>query len=173
MTLKDSNMSHQVIIPDNLSEQRYISGMYALNLPAPEDTSGDWHFLSVFYRKSITPHTVMIAGEGEKINTNHIFGKDGIYVCDKALARRGLKADGKTSYAANHFRAILDLVHSSLQDNIYPSRLSGASEDYLDTDDEKNILLEKATAMLPHLSSNASEMLQKWIEEERKPGYRS
>jgi len=39
---------HQIIIPGNLSEARYISGIHALNLPAPEGTSGDWHFLNVF-----------------------------------------------------------------------------------------------------------------------------
>jgi hypothetical protein len=51
-----------------------ISGIHALNLPTPEDTSGDWHFLNVFYRNMETPNTAVIAGEGEEINTNHIYG---------------------------------------------------------------------------------------------------
>ena len=61
-------MSFQAIIPDNLSEERYISGIYALNLPAPEETSGDWHFLNTFYRNSETSDIVMIAGEDETLN---------------------------------------------------------------------------------------------------------
>ena len=42
---------YQMFIPADLSEERYISGMEALNLPAPEGTSGDWHFVNVFYTK--------------------------------------------------------------------------------------------------------------------------
>jgi hypothetical protein len=48
-----------------------------------------------------------------------------------------------------------------------------ASEDYLDTEEEKKILLEKASIMLPFLSSEKQELLIKWINKERIPGYKA
>jgi hypothetical protein len=48
-----------------------------------------------------------------------------------------------------------------------------ASEDYLDTEEEKKILLEKASIMLPFLSSEKQELLRKWLDNERLPGYKS
>ena len=166
---------YQIVIPDKLSEERYISGIHALNLPAPEGTSGDWHFSSVFYRDSDSraSNIVMIAGNGERFDTNQIFGNYGIYNCNKTLENVGLKAQGEISYAANHYRAILDLLYEEIKNGNYPSYLQRITEDYLDTEEEKNILLEKVNIMLPYLSLNEREMLHKWIEEERKPGYRS
>ena len=94
-------------------------------------------------------------------------------MCNEGLYQRDLKAQGEISYAANHFRAILDLLYDSLRREVYPARLKGASEDYLDTDEEKDILLEKAKMMYPYLSYSQKEMLQRWISIENKPGYRA
>ena len=62
----------QLIIPGNLSPERYISGFPALNLPSPEGTSGDWHFWGAFYRKKKDAGTIFLAGEGEALNTSKI-----------------------------------------------------------------------------------------------------
>jgi len=70
-----------------------------------------------------TSHIVVLAGEKEDINTNHIFGNYGIYMCNESLEIRGLKAVGKISYAANHFRAILDLLYKELEKGYYPGYL--------------------------------------------------
>jgi hypothetical protein len=76
---------YQMIIPSGLSRQRYISGYAALNLRAPEGTSGDWHFLNNFYATSIenVKEVIFVAGDGEgtHVNTNHIYGEYGIYCC--------------------------------------------------------------------------------------------
>lgn len=165
-------MRHQVIIPDRLSKERYISGIHALNLPAPEDTSGDWHFSNVFYHEE-DGVTVNLAGKGEEIDTNFIFGNYGIYLCNDALKKRGLVANGVRSYAANHFRAILDLLYREIKEGRYPYYLFGASEDFLDTEEEKRILLEKTLIMLPFLSSEKQKILSEWVSKERVPGYRS
>ena len=169
-------MLYQVIIPDNLSKNRYISGMEALNLPAPEGTSGDWHYLNVFYcRDEQYVNTVKIAGEGETLNTNHIYKNYGIYECGDILQKRGFKVGQGVPHAANHFRAILDLLYYHIREKRgkFLCKLSGASEDYLDTEEEKNFLLEKTAIMLPYLSPEEQEMLIQWIEKEREPGYRS
>jgi hypothetical protein len=164
-------MRCQVMIPDDLSEARYISGVHALNLPAPERTSGDWHFSNVYYHSEES--VITLAGTGEEIDTNFIFGNYGIYLCNEALKNRGLKADGKTYYAANHFRAVLDLLYERIEKGKYPYYLTGASEDYFDTEEEKKILLEKSCAILPYLPLNKQNILLEWINKERLPGYKS
>jgi len=164
---------YQIIIPDGLSKKRYITGIHALNLPAPEGTSGDWHFINAFYRDCQTSEHVILAGDGESLNTNHIYGYYGIYMCNKALERRGLRAQGEISYSANHFRAILDRLYRVLKNGRYPDFIQGNSEEFLDTEEEKHILLEKAKMMLLHLSLNESEMLLNWIKKERIPGYKA
>jgi hypothetical protein len=163
----------QVRIPGGLSTSRYISGHAALNLPAPEDTSGDWHFFAYFFRYE--PGDVAhIAGEGETVNTNHIYGDYGIYDCTNALRTRGLVHEGGgTPYAANHFRAILDLLYEGLIHDKYPRHVQFASEDFLDTSEEKDFLLEKATSMMPFLTENRQALLQQWLEKEKLPGYRA
>jgi hypothetical protein len=119
---------YQVYIPGDLSEKRYISGMAALNLPAPEGTSGDWHFLNLFYRKR-RENVDFIAGENGVVDTNPIFDKYGIYFCGKALKKLGLKSSGH-AYAANHFRAILDMLYEKLRRGGYPRYLQGATKDF-------------------------------------------
>lgn len=165
---------YQMVIPDGLSEKRYITGMEALNLPAPEDTSGDWHFLNVWYRdRERDIDVVTLAGEGEEINTNPIYGSYGVYRCDEGLKQRGLEMEGASAWAASHFRAILDLLYGQIKKGRYPDWLQEASEDWLDTEEEKKTLLEKAAMMLPHLLPEEQALLIQWINREREPGYRS
>ena len=166
---------HQRTIPDGLSEERYISGIAALNLPAPEGTSGDWHFVSCFYTNQINDvPEVFIAGRDGRVDTNSIYGNYGIYDCTEALKTRGIEYKGKRRpYAANHFRAILDLLYDCIIDDVYPLYMQKAAEDFLDSDQEKNFLLAKAALMLPHLKANQQALLLQWIEQEKVPGYRS
>jgi hypothetical protein len=154
-------------IPGNLSEKRYISGMAALNLRAPENTSGDWHFGNVFYNREPQNNAVTVAGEGEELNTNHIFRNYGIYDCTDVLRGQGLHAEGAPAFAANHFRAILDLAFECLRDQRPPLYLAGATSDYLDTEEEREFVLDKAAMMSPHLSESAQAMLSQWIAKER------
>ena len=160
----------QVRIPDDLDEDRYISGKAALNLPAPEETSGDWHFLNIFYTEK--PSEVFVAGRDGRVDTNAIWGDWGIYPCSEGLNRRDLKADG-TPYAANHFRAILDLLYLSLRDNHFPFHMQEATEEYLDTQEQKELLISKAREMLPFLTDQQKELLLRWLEIEARPGYKA
>ena len=77
---------------------RYITGIPALNLPAPEGTSGDWHFSTAFYdpTESDEHMEVELAGDGGIINTSHIYGQYGIYECSTTLKKMGLVLTVKT-----------------------------------------------------------------------------
>lgn len=169
------SLEKQVEIPIT-SLSRYITGMAALNLQAPEGTSGDWHFTNVYYAPAAGDTiSLQLAGEGETINTNNIYGDYGVYECSTTMRKAGLSIPAHISavYAANHYRAILDLLFRSLQLHHKVIGLIGATEDWLDTNEQKEFLLQKATDMLSFLSPIDAAELQKWIDKERIPGYRS
>lgn len=100
---------YQAVIPDT-SPEYYISRMAALNIPAPEDTLGDWHFAGIFGDPDVQ---IPLAGNGPEsgINTNSFFGIDGVHECSRILREMGIKIPEETPvYSANHYRALLDLV---------------------------------------------------------------
>ena len=152
------------------SPTRYISDKLALNIPAPEDTTGDWHFDNMFF--DVTgegePLPLILTGEGESLNTNHIFGSYGIHECSAALIKRGITLpEGMTEvWAANHFRAVLDMAYESVVEHGVVMRLTCAAEDYFDTAEQKKELLTKALDMLPYLTPAQGEALQAWIKKE-------
>ncbi|MDA8337309.1 MAG: hypothetical protein M0Z41_20370 [Peptococcaceae bacterium] len=157
---------------------RYITGIPALNLPAPEGTTGDWHWSTVFYNATDNNrHAIplQLAGEGESLDTRHIYGQYGIYECSKAMMDIGLDIPKSMSnvYAANHFRAILDMLYWSLIKYHRVIALDGVTEDWLDSQEQKEFVLKKAAEMLPFLNNNDRDKLQDWISQERLPGYRS
>ena len=88
--------------------QAYLSGVTALNLPSPEGTSGDWHFLP----GPLAPTArFVLAGEHVDafVNTNPLLGEDGVYDCTRTLERLGNSIPpGETAFAANHYRAMCD-----------------------------------------------------------------
>ena len=162
----EGNQYKQTTIPKT-SPTHYITDKPALNIPAPEDTTGDWHFDNMFFNVSGNgkPRPLLLAGEGEKLNTNHIYGDYGIHECSAALMKRGITLpDGMTEvWAANHFRAVLDMAYDSLASHGKVMRLTGAAEDYFDTAEQKKELLNKALEMLPFLNQAQGEALKKWI----------
>jgi len=170
------NPVRQVPIP-HTTPGHYITGIPALNLPAPEGTSGDWHFYAVYYdtvdNNGGTSVVLQLAGDGEVLNTNNIYGRYGIYECSAAMKKYGLIIPNRKAYAANHFRAILDMLYWSLIRYHKVIGLIGATEDWLDTNEQKDFLLKKAEKMLPFLCRKTEQIeLQNWIDRERLPGYR-
>ncbi|HTV74149.1 MAG TPA: hypothetical protein VME66_10620 [Candidatus Acidoferrales bacterium] len=95
------------------SPTKYLSGVVALNLPA-DGTSGDWHYEQTFLRpRTRTPRT-FLAGDGQPTDTSLLLGEAGIYDCSAALDRLGIAHPAGPVYAADHVRAVADLVLGSL-----------------------------------------------------------
>jgi hypothetical protein len=159
-------------IPET-SMTRYITGISALNIPAPEDTSGDWHFDPAFFEIDGHKPVIDLAGEGETINTNKLYGSYGIHECRQVLEERGVDVSEHTKiYSANHFRAILDMVYRYVFVwHQYPYAIE--LEDWLDTEEEKKAILKKAQEMAIVLAPEDKEKLTAWIEKQRLPGYKS
>ena len=94
---------------------KYISDVYALNIPCSLNTCGDWHYDVL----DLLPDYKM------KDSQDSIFGEWGIE-----------EHDGKK--VANHIRAILDM----LSDN-KTGYLKGFYDDFISTEEYDNILMEK------------------------------
>ena len=149
--------------------------MYAINLPAPEGTTGDWHEV-FFWRAGIDePCSVDLAGEGTDWNTNPIYGDYGVYEGKNILIKKGLyvKDDINEVFIANHFRAILDLLYNSLKKYKVVINLTGATDDWLDTPEQKAELIEKARLLSDVFVGKAKNSLFEWIDYELSPDWRT
>jgi hypothetical protein len=154
----------EVKIPQT-SKDRYISGLYALNVRAPEGTTGDWHDVWHWRGGIDSPRSVMLAGVDTEADTIPIYGDFGIYEGKNCLADSGLDVDSDISevYIANHYRAILDMLYRSLKKYGEVYNLSGATNDWLDTDEQKALVLSRAKLLENLFDGKASVALQNWI----------
>ena len=161
-----ASLPRQVEIPPTTPE-RYITGLYALNLAAPEGTSGDWHDVFHWQDGAEQPRQVTLAGMGD-IETSPIYGGLGIYEGKDRLVAQGLDipASMQRVYIANHSRAILDLLYRSLNRWGRVLNLTGATIDWLDTREQGERLLEQATMLEFSFHPAAQDELRRWIADE-------
>lgn len=150
------------LLPDT-NKKRYLTGMTALNIPAPERTGGDWHFFESFYGRGKIKPKIFVAGEGEALNTNPILQDFGIHECSNELREMGIDLPhGKKVYAANHYRAILDMLYECVAVfKSYPSYLT--VDDWLDNEEEKRPFLNSLLKFKPHLKAREWKMIQDWL----------
>ena len=158
------------------SKTRYIGGYCALNLhPVPEDTSGDWHPADYLCCRADQPTLELgVFGEeaGPNRNTNHIFGDYGIIESAEDFKKWGYSPVYTEVYRSNHFRAILDMLYIDLMTRPIagpppmPYSEQGATFDFLDTEEQKRELLDKALLIGPHLPPERRPFLDEWIARE-------
>lgn len=118
-------MIASIAIPKT-SRSRYLSGMAALNLPSPNGT-GDWHLVETFFRPRQQRSRTFLAGFGCETDTNSYLADHGIYECSAIMDELQIPHPQGEVYAANHARAIADLVLGAV--------LSDGSPDYIQLDD--------------------------------------
>ena len=110
------------------SKENYITGKAALNVPNEDNTFADWHFDETFLSGR---GKIRVAGK-DTPDTSLLLGEYGIRECGEVLRRYGVKlGDGEKVYAANHIRAILDMVLSTLAKKKIPEHVT--VQDMLDT----------------------------------------
>ena len=151
------------------SRINYITGVYALNIPDKEATTGDWHDDVFWHPVAVRkPEDISLGGKGE-FDTNHIFDDMGVQQARKRLVRIGLHVPDsiKKVYVANHIRAALDLAFYELNHDGRPTSVRGASSDWLDTEKQKRKLLMHAERLGDFLVGTQVEELEKWIAYER------
>jgi hypothetical protein len=110
-------------IPETTNEN-YITGTSALNVPTEDGKFADWHFTETFLT---TGTRFRIAGQNYP-STSDIFGNYGIRECGTILREYGAYIEpNKKVYVANYVRAILDLVYNITKEH--------QSADFLKLDD--------------------------------------
>jgi hypothetical protein len=113
------------------SEQNYITGRAALNIPNEDLSFADWHFDEMFLSGRRTPRVAGIDTE----STFDLLGNYGIRECGGVLRRCGVPLPiSAKAYAASHYRAILDMVIFSIRKNRLPEHVS--VHDMLDTSEQ-------------------------------------
>ena len=154
-------MSSEIAVFPETSPTRYLTGMVALNIPAPEKTGGDWHFWGIFDSPCF-PDNLTLAGEGLEWNTNALFGGFGIHECSDSLRCWGISIPhGTRVYSANHYRAIFDMLYRSVSKGQVPRHL--AISDWLDTDEHKKTFFRLLDQFLPKFSSSEKDLVSSWI----------
>ena len=161
--------SETAVFPET-SPTRYLTGMVALNIPAPEKTGGDWHFWGIFDSPCF-PDNLTMAGEGLEWNTNALFGDYGIHECSDSLRCRGISLpEGTRVYSANHYRAILDMLASSVSKGQVPRHL--AISDWLDTGEHLKTFFLLLDRFFDRFSPSEQNLVSVWIESQCRPSHR-
>jgi hypothetical protein len=140
------------------SEQHYITGKAALNVPNPDGSFADWHFDEVFLSGR---GKIRIAGR-DTVPTLPILGNYGIRECSDTLRRFGLAVpDTEKVYTANHVRAILDMVLASLAKKKLPAHVVAA--EFIDSESELAELKSKVQELKTKITDPITlSLLQQW-----------
>lgn len=142
--------------------KHYITGMTALNIPDPESTGGDWHFQEAFFGRGNLPPKIFMAGEGEEWNTNKILADFGVHECSAILRRSGLNIpENQQVYAANHLRAILDMLYRCVKHKNYPYHLE--VDEWIDSKHEKVQLINSIKRLQSYLEDDEWQIVQRWL----------
>jgi hypothetical protein len=155
--------SNLALIPPTTRET-YLTGQVALNIPAPEGTCGDWHALALFNRNTDLSR-FRGGGAGMFVNTNPLFGDTGIHECSTWFLDRNHPVTGPV-YAANHYRAIIDIIIDCWKNGITPASVS--FNDYI-TEEHHQKQFWEMIANKKHLFPASLETAFKiWEESEKK-----
>jgi hypothetical protein len=140
------------------SEQNYITGRSALNVPNPDGSFADWHFDEVFLSGR---GKIRIAGKDTE-PTFPILGNYGIRECSETLRRFGLNIpQTEKVYTANHVRAILDMVLASLSKKKLPIHV--VADGFIDSENELAELRSKVKELKTKISDKVMlSLLQQW-----------
>lgn len=144
------------------TRRRFLTAKTALNIPSKEGT-GDWHFFETFLGSSKTlPKDYFIAGENIE-DTNHIFGNQGIFECSKLLKEAGVEVSIPV-FAADHYRAMADLIYQRLHDE--KSLQSLRADDWFPAKTDRRKLGKSLDQLNSILSAEQIKKLKAWRKEQ-------
>lgn len=133
------------------SEQHYITGKAALNVPNPNGSFADWHFDEVFLSGR---GKIRIAGKDTE-PTFPMLGSYGIRECSDTLRRFGVDVpETEKVYTANHVRAILDMVLTSIYKKKLPAHV--VADEFIDSADELAELKSKVQELKQKISDTTT-----------------
>ena len=131
---------------EHTDKTNYITGMTALNIPDKNGNFADWHFVETFLSGR---GKLFISGEN-MATTHDVFGGYGIRECSQVLRRMGVSLPSRSKvYAANFVRAILDLLHETVQKKKNPQYIT--LDDLLDDEDLKQEFFDRLIALKKYI----------------------
>jgi hypothetical protein len=140
---------------------QYLTGLTALNIPAPEGT-GDWHFSETFEGfAGRPPGPYQVAGINSP-DTQRWLGETGIFDARSRLDPYRLELPPGPVYAADHYRAIADMVLAAVftgqqfEDSI-------SLDDWLPEDHEKHRFRSLLEAVKPSLTLDQWNRVVLWV----------
>jgi hypothetical protein len=143
------------------SQERYLTGLTALNIPSPEGT-GDWHFSETFEGAAgRPPGPYQLAGD-DLLNTRFLLGDAGIFDARSRLEPYRLELPPGPIYAADHYRAIADIcltaivARQSFENSII-------LDDWLPEPDEQVRLWRLLETAKPALTVDQWERIDLWM----------
>jgi hypothetical protein len=152
-------MGTAITIPAT-SRLHYLGGMAALNLPSPTGT-GDWHMEQTFFRTREKRSRSFISGAGCPTDTTSILGDVGVYDCTSVLDELGIPHESVVAYAANHARAIADLVLAAVLRGESPNFV--VLDDWMPRDSDKQQVFDLLARALGHLAVEQKCKVFQWI----------
>lgn len=140
------------------SQANYITGKAALNVPNEDGSFADWHFDEVFLSGR---GKIRIAGK-DAPDTAALLGNYGIRECSSVLKRFGVAIQPEQKvYAANHIRALLDMVLASVEKNKVPEHVSMG--DMLDSPQEIEELKAQVAMLKKKIHNQITlSLLEQW-----------
>jgi excisionase family DNA binding protein len=147
------------LIPET-TLQRYLSGMAALNLPSEKGT-GDWHLIETFLKPKRKRSRLFIAGVGCEGDTTPLLGDRGIFECSSLLDRLKIPHPPGPAYAADHARAIADLVLVAILEGGSPDFVR--LDDWMPGDDDKQTVFDLLNHAIPQLTIDRQEKISTWM----------
>jgi len=143
------------------TEENYLTGITALNIPTDQCT-GDWHFSVCFVVHGDATPLQQRAGI-DLISTSKWLGRKGIYDCYSVLVEYGLKERVRNIYAADHYRAIADMVYFKVKNGRSINRTISLN-DWLPEPHEKERMYQMIDLLRPAMNNEEWGVIEKWKE---------
>lgn len=137
----------------------YLTAITALNIPSDECT-GDWHFFENFIIQGEYIPSQQRAGI-DLLSTREWLSNKGIYDCKQILLECGVITKEKKIYAANHYRAIADMVFDNIKRGLGINK-SIILNDWLSGIHEKGKVYALVDLFKPALTAKEWDKIEIW-----------
>ncbi len=146
------------------SNNSYISGSMALNIYDFEYNTGDWHTMEAWAETKALAPAQWLGKNSPNLDTSPYLGYKGIFLADNVLKRMGINFSVPV-YAANHARAISDLVLFGIIERADGSALMDKwfFDDMMCTPEDKQRVYDMIEPALTVLGDNHRLLLEKWL----------
>ena len=149
---------------------KYITGQFALNihhLNDPNEPTGDWHGFIWNNIKELPCDELTYGGKGLEIDTIDIWGDFGIRNEYDHFLNKRIILNTSQIFAANYYRAILDMIYLSIKKYNDILFLNCTIYDHLDNDEQANVIFEKLEMLKIGKEKDIINKIDKWIWHEK------